>query len=149
MTTETDTRQIAQDIASDCVGARIRMLNRKISRIYDDMIRPHGLRFSQMNILTIVSLHEPIAPAEVGRTLELEKSTLSRNVALMQGKNWIEILPGEGNGQLLRTTEAGRGLLADAAPSWREAQARVEKLLGRQTTTTIRQAVDRLAKADS
>jgi len=148
MATKTNVRQTARNIASDCVGARIRMLNRKISRIYDEMIRPHGLRFSQMNILTVVSLHEPIAPAEVGRKLELEKSTLSRNVALMQGKGWIEILPGESNGQLLSTAVAGRRLLAVAAPSWRVAQERVEELLGTQATTTIRQAADRLVRDD-
>ena len=140
---------MARTIASDCVGARIRMLNRKTSRIYDDAVRPHGLRFSQMNILTVVRLHEPVAPVEVGRMLELEKSTLSRNVALMEAKGWIEVLPGEGNSQLLRTTRKGRSLYAKAASSWRDAQRRVQSLLGGPTATQIRDAVDRIVRAGS
>lgn len=149
MATKKDTRQVARTIASDCVGARIRMLNRKITRIYDEMIRPYGLKFSQMNILTIISLHEPISPADVGRALEIEKSTLSRNLAIMQSNGWVIILPGEGNSQLLRTTGPGRRLLEEAASGWREAQARVGRMLGSGTTTSIRQAVDRLIAGGS
>ncbi|MEM9816445.1 MAG: MarR family transcriptional regulator, partial [Cyanobacteria bacterium P01_D01_bin.6] len=67
--------QVAQVIASDCIGARVRILNRAVSRIYDDMIRPHGIKFSQLNILTVVTLHGPIQQMEVGRLLSLEKST--------------------------------------------------------------------------
>ena len=131
-------------IASDCLGARMRILSRMASRVYDEMIRPHGVKFSQMNILTVVALHEPIAPVQVGRMLELEKSTLSRNAALMQASGWIEILAGEGNGQLLRATRDGRRLLEEAAPSWRAAQEQVESLLGKQTAAQIHRAADRL-----
>ena len=70
------TSRVARAIATECIGARVRMLSRKISRLYDEALRPHGIKFSQMNVLTIVALRGPVAPVEVGRTLELEKSTL-------------------------------------------------------------------------
>ena len=143
-----ETRQVARTIAAHCVGARIRMLNRKISRVYDEAVRPFGIKFSQMNILTLVALGEPLAPSELVRMLELEKSTVSRNVALMQANGWIEITPHVGKGQLLRTTGAGRRLLKKAAPAWRQAQDRVESMLGSATAARLRDAADRLAGAD-
>lgn len=136
--------QTAADIATDCIGARIRMLNRTISRIYDEEIRGHGIKFSQMNILTMVTLHGPVQQLEIARLLSLEKSTLSRNVALMEANGWIEVLPGHGNSRLLQVTVLGRRLLEKAAPGWRAAQARVEALLGTETATAVGRAADRI-----
>jgi hypothetical protein len=93
MDERSETRATAQRIARECVGARIRMLNRKISRIYDEAVRPHGIKFSQMNILTMVALNEPVAPVDLVRVLELEKSTLSRNVALMEATDGSRASP--------------------------------------------------------
>ena len=137
------TREVAESIASQCVGARLRMLNRIVTRTYEDQLRPYGLKFSQMNIMTVVAARGPIAPGEVGRILALEKSTLSRNVRLMETSGWIETLPGEsGNTHLLRLTSSGQRLYQRAAAAWQTAQADVTRLLGKQTTVAIHAAVD-------
>ena len=119
------------------------MLNRAISRIYDEAIREHGLKFSQMNILTMVTLHGPIAPIDVGRMLSLEKSSLSRNVALMEEKGWLLSEAGERGGRVLTTTAAGRQLLERAMPGWRDAQRRVVSMLGERTSDELRRAAAR------
>ncbi|MEM9157056.1 MAG: MarR family winged helix-turn-helix transcriptional regulator [Cyanobacteria bacterium P01_F01_bin.33] len=141
--------QVAQLIASDCIGARVRILSRAISRIYDDAIRPHGIRFSQMNILTVVTLHGPIQQMEVGRLLSLEKSTLSRNVTLMEAKGWLQNQSGEGKHRFLVATRKGRELLDNAAPDWAKAQERVTAILGAQTAVELRQAADRLREKEA
>ena len=141
--------QFARLIASDCIGARVRILSRAISRIYDDMIRPHGIKFSQMNILTVVTLHGPIQQMEVGRMLSLEKSTLSRNVTLMEAKGWLQSQPGEGKNRFLGVTQKGRELLVNAAPDWAKAQERVTAILGSQTAVELRQAADQLQEKDT
>ena len=143
-------RPIAQTIAAECVGVRVRMLNRAMTRIYDDLLRPHGIKFSQMNILTVVTLRGPVQPIEVTRILSIEKSTLSRNVRIMDANGWIESLAGDaGNTRLLRVTRKGRRLLEKAAPAWSAAQEQVISLLGERTTAALRSAVDRLRKAES
>ncbi|MEM7770660.1 MAG: MarR family transcriptional regulator [Cyanobacteria bacterium P01_A01_bin.37] len=140
---------IANIIASDCVGARIRILNRAISRIYDEAVRPHNIKFSQLNMLTVITLHEPIQQGDVGRILSLEKSTLSRNVSLMEAKGWIQSLPGDGNNRLLSVTSKGQQLLKDAASDWLKAQEHVTAMLGEQTTIEIRQAANRIWQESS
>ena len=141
--------QYAQLIASDCIGARVRILNRAISRIYDEMIRPHGIKFSQMNILTVVTLRGPIQQKAVGQILSLEKSTLSRNVGLMETKGWLKSQAGEGNNRFLVVTPKGRDLLVSAAPDWAKAQEQVTTILGVQTAAELRQAADRLSNKES
>ncbi len=141
------TTRIAQGIAAECVGVRVRILNRTMTRIYDDLLRPHGIKFSQMNILTVIAMEGSVQPVEVVRILSIEKSTLSRNVRLMEANGWIERLPGDtGNSQLLRITPQGRQLYEKAAPAWRRAQKPATALLGERTTAALLRAVDRLQK---
>jgi DNA-binding MarR family transcriptional regulator len=139
---------IAREIASECVGVQVRMLNRAMSRIYDDVLRPHGVKFSQLNILTVVALRGPIQPVEVARILSLEKSTLSRNLRILEDRGWVESHSGEsGNTLQLRLTAAGRRLLKSAAPAWREAQEIVTAALGERVASSIRGAAGRLEKS--
>lgn len=139
----------AKRISSNCIGARVRILNRAISRIYDDQIRPYGIKFSQMNILTVITLHGPIQQKEVVKILSLEKSTLSRNIALMESKGWLKSQSGERNNHLLEVTPKGQELLVSAAPAWAKAQEQVTALLGVETATDLRQAADRFQTENS
>jgi len=143
-----DAQSASRTIADECVGYRVRALNRLITRIYDDELRPHGIRFSQMNILTAVTLHGPIQPVEVARMLSLEKSTLSRNVRIMEDNGWVLALPAA-HGHTLEATTAGRRLLKQAAPAWRAAQDQVTELLGPKTASALTRAADRLRKKTS
>lgn len=138
-------QRTARTIATECVGARVRLMNRAVSRLYDELLRPHGIRFSQMNILTIVTLKGPVRPVDVARILSLEKSTLSRNVRLMEDQGWIESLPGEtGKELLLQVTPAGGKLLRKATPAWQEAQDRLTGILGQPAANELRKAADLL-----
>src|SRR5262245_22309850 len=54
MTAQSD-ESIVDRIASGCIASRVRILNRAISAIYDDALRPSGLKVSQMNILVVTA----------------------------------------------------------------------------------------------
>ncbi len=145
MPAKNDAKEIARTIAHDCVGVRVRMLNRIVSRIYDDRIRHHEIKISQLNILVAVTLRGPIQPSKIGRLLSLEKSTLSRNVKRMEENAWIEFLPGEGgNSYLLRVTRRGQSLLKKVWTDWQAAQQEVETLLSTKEITTVKQMVNRI-----
>ncbi len=143
-----ETSQLARMIASECLGARVRILNRRISRIYDEVIRSHGIKFSQMNILTLVTLYGSVPSAKIGRMLSLEKSTLSRNVGLMESKGWIRSSPGDGNSRVLSVTRQGRDLLRKAAPDWSRAQEKAASMLGESAAEEIRRAANRIGERE-
>ena len=118
-------------VASDCIAVRIRLINRVISSVYDEAMRPHGLRISQGNILVLVAQAGRARPAEICRLLRIEKSTLSRDVELMKRQGWVESdPPAGGRNQTLSLTAQGQGLLEAIFPAWEKAQARALELIG-------------------
>src|SRR5881227_1370913 len=118
-------------VASECVAVRVRMLNRVVTNIYDDALRSLDLKVSQMNILVAAGKMGTARPADVCEYLQLDVSTLSRNVERMKARGWLEVVPDEdGRSQPFRLTPRGRKLLEKAMPAWSEAQQEVTKVLG-------------------
>ena len=135
-------------IASECIAVRLRILNRVISKIYDDALRPTGAKISQMNILVAVGKMGVARPADVCKVLHLEVSTLSRNVDRMKVRGWLEVIPDEdGRAQPFRLTNAGKKLIEQVAPAWEKAQQDAQELLGASITGQLNQAVRRINKA--
>lgn len=138
----------AATVLAECTGARVRTLNRVVTRIYDDRLRSLGIKFSQLNILMAITARGPMAPNEIAGPLKFEKSTLSRNLRILEDRGWIDSRPAEsGNRVVLASTAAGRRLVRKAGPLWREAQEEVGSILGKQTTDAIRRAFERLQKS--
>ena len=118
-------------IARSCIAVRLRLLNRVVTNLYDDALRPLGLKVSQLNILIVTAKLGLARPAQVCDLLQLDASTLSRNVKPLQAHGWLEVVPDEdARAQPFRLTEQGRRLIEKAVPAWEEAQRRATELLG-------------------
>src|SRR5690349_1366571 len=118
-------------IAGECVAVRLRMLNRVITNIYDNALRPLDLKVSQMNILVAAAKMGTVRPLEVCEYLHLDVSTLSRNVERMKARGWLEVVPDEDRrSQPFQLTSQGRELLEKAVPAWNQAQQQVTRTLG-------------------
>lgn len=118
------TRREAAEIAESCLGARARRLERALSRLYDGELRSQGVTSAQLGLLVAIELAGPTTATWVGRRLELEKSTVSRNLARLQTAGLVEVTDG------LRTTPRGSAVIRACHPLWRRAQERAEALLG-------------------
>jgi DNA-binding MarR family transcriptional regulator len=127
----TNHRGLVERLARDCLGVRLRLIHRGVSGIYDEGLRPLGVRVGQMNILIGVAYAGPVKPARLCHVLSMEKSTLSRDVDVLQRKGWVVVEPdSEERGQTLRLSPAGAALLEAALPAWEEAQRKASELLG-------------------
>jgi DNA-binding MarR family transcriptional regulator len=117
-------------IARNCIAVRVRLLNRRVTNLYDEALRPLGLKVSQLNILVTTAKLGVAQPARVCAILQLDVSTLSRNVERMRARGWLEVVPGEdARTQPFRLTAAGQKLLERAFPLWEEAQQQAHDLL--------------------
>lgn len=135
-------------IARQCLAVRVRMLNRVITNLYDDALRPLGLKVSQLNILVVAAKFKTARPAEVCDVLLLDASTLSRNVDRMAAKGWLEVVPDEDKRtQPFRLTEAGRQLLGRASALWDDAQEKTKTLLGADGVRLLSRIERRLSRA--
>jgi DNA-binding MarR family transcriptional regulator len=132
-------------IASECVAVRLRMLNRVVTNLYDDALRPLDLKVSQMNILVAAAKMGTVRPIEVCAHLHLDVSTLSRNVERMKVRGWLEVVPDkDGRSQPFRLTREGRKLLEKAIPAWTAAQQQVKKTFGVELVELLKQAMKRV-----
>ena len=147
MATRTENR--TEDvIARECLVVRLRMLNRVVTNIYDDALRPLGVKASQLNILVVTAKLGLARPADVCKRLQLDTSTLSRNVERMKAKDWLEVVhDDDGRAQPFRLTAKGRRLLERAMPAWKKAQEDVKKLIGADAVASIDLAVQRIRSA--
>lgn len=120
-----------ETIARECIAVRLRLLNRVISNLYDDALRPLGVKVSQFNILVVTAKLDLAPPTRVCAILQLDTSTLSRNVERMRSQGWLEVVAGEdARRQPFRLTAKGRRLLQRAVPAWEQAQRKAGQLLG-------------------
>ena len=118
-------------ISRTCIAVRLRLLNRVVTSFYDDALRPLGLRVSQLNILIVAAKLCLARPAQVCDILQLDVSTLSRNVKPLQAHGWLEVVPAQdARAQPLRLTSQGRRLIEKAVPAWEKAQRQAIELLG-------------------
>ncbi len=130
-------------IASECLAVRIRLLNRTVTNIFDAALRPLGLKVSQLNVLMVVAKCGPISPGDVARRLNMEKSTVSRNVDRMRPRGWLKVSEADaGRKQVLELGSAGRKLIEKSLPFWKKAQAQTEALLGQRGARSIHRAAN-------
>ena len=80
-------------ISRTCIAVRLRLLNRVVTNLYDDALRPLGLKVSQLNILIVTARLGLAPPAKVCEILQLDTSTLSHNLKRMLTNGWLEVVP--------------------------------------------------------
>ena len=142
MTSDT-LKSTVETIASECLAVRIRLLNRTVTNIFDEALRPLGAKVSQLNVLMVVAKRGPISPGDVARRLNMEKSTVSRNIDRMRTRGWLEVSQGDsGRKQVLELAAPGRKLIEKSLPFWKKAQAQTEAMLGKQGARSIHRAAD-------
>src|SRR3954470_9500519 len=105
-------RPVAEVIAAECLAVRVRALNRAVTALYDDALRPHGLRVGQLNLLVAVARMGSARPGALCRLLRMDKSTLSRDVEVMRRNGWLEVDDSAGGrARPLRVAPDGQVLL--------------------------------------
>jgi len=137
-------------IAEQCIAVRMRMLNRVITGVYDDAIRPLGLTAGQSNILVMVERLGRPRQGDVAKLLYMEKSTLSRNIERLRLNGWLDVTEDTGErARYLSVTPNGRQVIEQSLPLWESAQLRAREILGAAGEQGLRNAADALWGAGS
>ena len=133
-------------IARDCIAVRVRILNRVITKIYDEALRPLGIKTSQVNILVVTGRMGIVRPAEICSRLKMDMSTVSRNIDRLKTGGWIETLADEQDGRAhqIQLSKKGTALLEKAKPAWDKAQEKARELLGPSGVTSLLAAIERV-----
>ncbi len=117
--------------AETCTARNLRKATRAISGLFDDAMRPTGLRISQFGLLVALALVEEATVSKLAGLLDLDRTTMTRNLGPLERQGLIA--SGAGNdarNRILRLTQKGRARLATALPIWERVQARIVRGLG-------------------
>ena len=117
--------------ALPCMCGSFRRASRALTQLYDDALRPLGLRATQFSILQALSLTGELPQGQLGEILAMDSTTLTRTLEIMHRHGWIAERRGEDRRQrLLRLARAGETLLNRALPTWEKVQSRLRHQLG-------------------
>jgi DNA-binding MarR family transcriptional regulator len=98
-----------------------------------------------LNILIVTARLGLARPAQVCDILQLDASTLTRNVKPLQTHGWLEVVPDEdARAQPFRLTAKGQRLIEKAVPAWKEAQRQATELLGSEGIALLDRAAKKL-----
>ena len=128
---------------SPCVCSTLRMVSRAVTQLYDDILRPSGLRVTQFSILGAIARLGDANLRQLEHTLAIDQTTLTRSLKLLERNGAIDRVPHpDGRIKAMTLTSKGRKALEAARPLWARAQDRVLRELG---TTAWADAQRRLA----
>lgn len=114
-----------------CLAARRRA--RAVTRLYEDALRPAGLRATQFSVLAALAQlgSSPLTP--LAELLGVELSTLTRSVDLLSRRGFLaEAETADRRQRSVRVTDEGAALLEQALPLWRGVQESLD--MDRSTT---------------
>src|SRR5438552_4331006 len=116
---------------SPCVCNTLRMVTRAVTQLYDDVLRPSGLRVTQFSILATIGCMGEANLKQLENALAIDQTTLTRSLNLLERDGVIERASHpDGRIKAMRLTSKGRRALAVARPLWAHAQGKVLGELG-------------------
>lgn len=114
-----------------CACFTIRKTARVITQLYDNALRPTGLRVTQFSILMATRGLEPLTLTRLANLMAMDRTTLTRNLRPLERGGLLTIAPGQDRRERqIAITARGQQLLAKAVPLWQQVQARVVEGFG-------------------
>jgi DNA-binding MarR family transcriptional regulator len=114
------------EVAAGCACKHLRRTARAVTQLYDDTLRPSGLRITQFTLLVAVAISEPVPITRLADALDLDRTTLARDLKPLTERGLVQVAAGEDRRtREVRLTRQGREAVGRAYPLWQQAQARV------------------------
>lgn len=132
--------EVTLEVRDRCLCLHLQRAARAVGRRFDEALRPFNLTHGQYSLL--VSLNRPHPPriSDVATLLAMDRTTLTANLKPLARRGLLAITPDpkDKRGRLLNLTDAGRDLLVQAVPVWREAHDEIDRVLGRDDNEHLR-----------
>lgn len=131
MTDQARGKAVQGRVAWQCTCFNARRAARAVTDHYNRVLAPSGVTINHFSLLGALSLHGAVSISDLARLLDLDRTTLSRNLTHLERDGRIAFGRGEDRRQrVVRLTEAGRDAVAAAMPLWQQAQQELQTELG-------------------
>ncbi len=129
---------------SRCTCLLLRRAARRVTQLYDEHLRPAGLKTTQFSLLAQLRHGDGLAIGELAERMSMDRTTLTRNLGPLVSAGWVAQRPDpvDRRRTQLALTDDGRRTLREAAPRWREAQRALRVRLGEPRVGALHAAID-------
>jgi DNA-binding MarR family transcriptional regulator len=108
-----------------CLAARVEA--QRLTRMFDDRLRPFDLTINQFTLLATLVIAGPQTMTRLAGRLGIDRTTLTRNLSLAERRGLVKDKASEDSRErLIEITAAGHELAATALPAWQAAQQRAK-----------------------
>lgn len=137
------TRTAALASPSGCSSFKLRQLSRRVSQHFDHIVGTAGLKTTQYSLLSHVMRLEPVRPGDLAAEMEMDASTLTRNLQPLVKQGWLAVGPGDdGRSRFVTLTASGRAKRAEAQREWKRAQLAFNARLGAARVAELHALID-------
>jgi DNA-binding MarR family transcriptional regulator len=134
--------ELAKSKSGECACGNLRKAARAVTQVYDEVLRPTGLRVTQFGILGATMATEPVTVTRLADLTVTDRTTLTRNFKLLEKRGLIRVQMGNDRREREVTlTARGREALASGLPLWQKAQTRVVQGLGEERWNVLREGL--------
>ncbi len=121
-----------------CTHLQLRQLMRRVAQLYDAELGRAGLKTTQFSLLTAAEKLGPVSPGVLARALQLQPSTLTRNLQPLVAAGLLQLQPGpDARSRLVVLTPAGLARRAEARRRWKSAQLELNRILGEERVAAL------------
>ena len=134
--------------ALPCICASLRRASRAVTQLYEDALRPTGLRGTQFTVLQTLSLAGEVTQGQLGQILAIDSTTLTRTLNIMGRHGWIAKRRGQDRREWrMRLSKAGETQFNQALPHWQKAQTQLRRQLGDELSNNLMQLTQNVTNA--
>lgn len=114
-----------------CTCSELRRAARAVTLLYDNAFRSSGLLSTQLGVLHFIYKSDSIRISHLAKELGMDRTTLTRNLSVLQRQGFIKISSGKDNRtRIVTITNKGRTTIAKAIPLWNDVQNKVKEQMG-------------------
>jgi DNA-binding MarR family transcriptional regulator len=131
---------------TSCLTHGLMRATRTVARGFEAEAASLGVTAPQFTALARLSFMGPMTVSQIAAKVDVDRTTMTRNLAVMAQKGWIA----EGSAEDRRErvwelTDAGRLVLSQVMPVWQAWQARLVDRLGPEAATQLLKTLQTLA----
>jgi DNA-binding MarR family transcriptional regulator len=114
-----------------CTCSELRRAARAVTLLYDNAFRSSGLLSTQLGVLHVIYKSDSIRISHLAKELGMDRTTLTRNLSVLQRQGFIKISSGkDSRTRIVTITNKGRTTIAKTIPLWNDVQNKVKERMG-------------------
>lgn len=136
-------------LPTQCLCTKLRRAARSVSRFYDEALADTGLKVAQFSLLRHLRRLDRPSISELAEAMGLDRSTLGRNLRVLEGDGLLRLTGGEDQrNRLVELTPAGLDAVERGTPAWEDAQRRLAGRLGEERSGALAALLVELERLD-